>query len=362
MNGDFKKVHPNLLKAQPEQLKRCCSSKKTLSQILYAMVLITACEDAIIRLGLISFGLLLVLVPYFLMFAKVLALNPNKLQPTFDGERIFGEIIQSFWFQTGGLIIKVEQCCFLVQYTFEGVTYQQKYLDKTGGLLATETYIELIVNRANPKETIAALEADSLSRYHQDTGTTTGLLEEAFSWLVTINVVMLVALPLFAIPADCNAYDLDCTPTVWMDAILHYIAVLGFSSLYFSYIINDQMKKWQTAPDWAVPYWVAPEWVAPDRVEKPFVPKTEDRAVDHSFFVIPPASNHARLYLATGLLSFMVWMLYASFESGIFAICYFYLVALTVWLAYGWAAIIIDYLYLEPILKEYYQQNLVLYN
>jgi hypothetical protein len=354
MNGDFKKVHPDLLKAQPEPQKRCCSSKKTLSRILYSMVLIIVCEDAILRLGLISFGLFLAHVPYFLMFAKVFAFNPNKLLPTFDGERIFGEIIQSFWVQTGGLIIKVEQCCFLVLYTFEGVTYQQKYLDNTGGLLATETYIELIVNRANPKETIAALKADSLSRYHQDTGIITGLLEEAFSWLVTINVVMLVALPLFAIPADCNANDLDCTPTVWMDAILHYIAILGFSSLFFSYIIHDHMKKWQTAPDW-----VAPKWVAPDRVEKPFVPKAEDRAVDHSLFIIPPASNHARLYLATGLVSFMVWMLYASFECGIFAICYFYLVGLTIWLAYGWVAIITDYLYLEPMQSKYQREGLL---
>ena len=337
MNGDFKKVHPNLLKAQPEQLKRCCSSKKTLSQILYAMVLITACEDAIIRLGLISFGLLLVLVPYFLMFAKVLALNPNKLQPTFDGERIFGEIIQSFWFQTGGLIIKVEQCCFLVQYTFEGVTYQQKYLDKTGGLLATETYIELIVNRANPKQTIAALEADSLSRYHQDTGTTTGLLEEAFSWLVTINVVMLVALPLFAIPADCNAYDLDCTPTVWMDAILHYILVLGMIPLQ-SYLENDRMKKQQAAyaaltvnrfenpfPS-LYPYLEYEirkkrqanfDTIALDWVEKPFVPQAGDRVVDHFLHALTPASSRALLYLATGSASFILWMVYTLLENGI---------------------------------------------
>ena len=138
MNGDLKKVHPDLLQTQPELPKGFCSSKISWPRILCVTVFLMIVWDAQVRLGLQTFGVILCFVPLFLGLAKALTFNPNKVPPTMDGERIFGEIIHSFWVTSGGLI-EVEKCYFIIQYTFEGITYQQKYLDLTWGMLATET-------------------------------------------------------------------------------------------------------------------------------------------------------------------------------------------------------------------------------
>jgi hypothetical protein len=208
--------------------------------LLSITVYILLCMDAIVRLGLQTFGVLLFFVPIFVSLSKSLALKPNKV-PKYNGELVFGEKIHSFW-TTLREHSKVALCYLIVQYTFEGVTYRWKYLDNTWGLLATEIYIELIVNKSTPKEPLPTIQADYLYRHHQPTGTTTGLLEECFSWFVTIILFMFVALPLFAMPLECNEPDKDCTPTVWMDAILHYIVILGLITL-FSYFVHDKMKK-----------------------------------------------------------------------------------------------------------------------
>ena len=239
--------------------------------------------------------------------------------------------------------------------------------------------MELIVNRGNPKEPLPALQSDYLNRHHQETGTTRGLLDECFSWFVTIVLFMFVALPLFAIPFDCNAYDLDCTPTVWMDAILHYILVLGMIPLQ-SYLENDRMKKQQAAyaaltvnrfenpfPS-LYPYLEYEirkkrqanfDTIALDWVEKPFVPLACDRVVYHSLYGLIPASNRTRLYLTTGFVSFMVWMLCASFEYGTFTIYYFYLAGLTVWMGYTVAEIIMDNIHLEPVRAKYQREGIL---
>ena len=349
MNGDFNKnkVHPDFLKTQPEPPKGCCSQNISCSTILYFILIIPICVDASIRLGLQTFGTLLNFVPMFLLIAKQLAPKPNKVPPTLDGERVYGEIIHSFWVPAGEQN-KVALCYLIVQYTFEGVTYQRKYLDHTWGLLATESYLELIVNKENPKEPLSTLSVDYMSRHHQDTGTNTGPLRECFSWVITIVLYMFVALPLFAIPVECHARDLDCTPTVWMDAIFHYLVTLGLIPLY-SYSTNDKIKKRQAAS----------AAVALDRIEQPFVPQADDRVIDHSLYNIIPRSQCSQLYLATGIVSFMIWMLYASFEPGILAMYYFYLAGLTLWLAYDWVGIITDYYYLEPIQSKYQEEGIL---
>ena len=178
-------------------------------------------------------------------------------------------------------------------------------------MLATETYMELIVNRADPKEPLSALQSDSFNRHHQDTGTTTGLLEEFFSWFVTIVLFMFVALPLFVIPIDCNVNDLDCTPTVWMDAILHYILTLGMIPLQ-SYLEHDRMKNGLTYFDAIALKLVENPFpslylyleyeirkksranfdaIALDWVEKPFVPQAGDRVVDHTLYGLTPTDR-----------------------------------------------------------------------
>ena len=323
MNGDdnnnnnsknSNKVHPDLLKTQEKLIVTTnCSllmSRFTANYVgpcllLTITVYILICVDAIVRLGLQTFGVLLFFVPIFVSLSKSLALKPNKV-PKYDGELVFGEIIHSFW-STFGEHSKVAMCYLIVQYTFEGVTYQRKYLDNTGGLLATETYVELIVNTENPKEPLSAIRADYLYRHHQPAGTTTGLLEVCFSWFVTIILFMFVALPLFAMPLECNAPDKDCTPTVWMDAILHYLIILLLMTL-FSYFVHDKMKKCQAT---------IPCSVAMDRVEKPFVPPSVDRVVDHSLFRIPPLSNRCNLYLTTWFVSFMLCIIYANVYADI---------------------------------------------
>ena len=349
MNGDYNKnkVHPDLLQTEPKPPKGFCSRNISWSTILYLTLIITVCVDASVRLGLQTFGTLLNYVPIFLWIAKGLALKPNKVPPTLDGERVFGEIIHSFWVPAGEQS-KVALCYFIVQYTFNGVTYQKKYLDHTWGLLATETYLELIINKANPKEPLSTLSVNKCNMHHQDTDATTGLWKDCVSWLITILLFMFVALPLFAIPVECNARDLDCTPTVWMDAILHYLVTLGIIPLYF-YSTNDKIKKCQAAN----------AAVVLDRVENPFVPQIDDRVVDHSLYDLIPCSSCSRMYLATGSVSFMVWMLYASFESGILAIYYFYLAALTLWLAYDWVNIITDYHCLEPLRSKYQKEGIL---
>ena len=208
--------------------------------------------------------------------------------------------------------------------------------------------MELIVNRANPKEPLSALHSDYFYRNHQDTGTTTGLLEEYVSWFVTIILLMFVALPLFVIPFDCNSNYLDCTPTVWMDAILHYTIILGFDSLYFSYLTHDKTKKVQA--NLAA--------IAPDRVEKPFMPDAGIIHVDNVLHVFIPATSHARLFLAIGSISAVVWILYASFECGIPLYLYVQIAFYSLLLAYNWAAIIIDYLYLQPIQTKYQNEGI----
>ena len=348
MNGDFKKVHSDRLKTQSESQKSCCSSKMYCSLSLFAILNILVCMDVFIRLKLTSFGILLFCIFHFLRIARDLAVQPNKVPPALDVERILGEIIHSFWV-TDVVENKGTLSYLIVKYTFEGVTYQATYLDDTWGLLATEKYMELIVNRANPKEPLSALQADFLNRHHQDSGTNRGLLEDAFSWFVTIVVVMFVVLPLFAIPADCKTYDLDCTPTVWMDAILHYLIILGINTLYFSYLVHEFMKKVQA--NLAA--------IAPERIEKPFVPEAGIIHNDNVLHVLIPATSHACLYLATGSISVMVWMLYASFECGISLILYVPIALYSLWLAYDWAAIIIDYLYLQPIQTMYQNEGIL---
>ena len=123
--------------------------------------------DVFIRLKLTSFGILLFCILHFLKIANDLAIQPNKVPPTLDVERILGEIIHSFWV-TDMVENKGILSYLIVKYTFEGVTYQATYLDDTWGLLATEKYLELIVNRENPKEPLSALQADFLNRHHQD--------------------------------------------------------------------------------------------------------------------------------------------------------------------------------------------------
>ena len=210
--------------------------------------------------------------------------------------------------------------------------------------------MELIVNRANPKEPLSALHSDYFYRHHQDTGTTTGLLEEYVSWFVTIILLMFVALPLFVIPFDCNLNYLDCTPTVWMDAILHYIVILGHTSLFIDYFL-DSLKKGIRLPNFVA--------IALDWVEKPFVPLAGDRVVYHSLYGLISATNRTRLYLTTGFVSFMVWMLCASFEYGTVTIYYFYLAGLTVWMEYTVAEIIMDNIHLEPVRAKYQREGIL---
>ena len=302
--------------------------------------------DVFIRLQLIAFGVFLMNIYYFLGIAKDLAIQPNKVPPIMDTERILGEIIHSFWVTDEGLTNPL--CYLIVEYTFEGVTYQATYFDDTFGLLATEKYMELIVNRANPKEPLSPLSVDSLNRHQQDTCTTTGLLEECFSWFVRNVAFMVVTLPLFAIPVDCNTFDLDCTPTVWMDAILHYILVLGIFTLYIPYLMHEFRKKGQANL----------EAVAPERVERPFVPDAGFKRVDSVLHVLIPATSYACLYLATGSISVMVWMLYALFEIGIFGLSYVQLALFALWLAHDWAAIIVDLLYLQPARTKYQNEGI----
>ena len=210
--------------------------------------------------------------------------------------------------------------------------------------------MELIVNRANPKEPLSALHSDYFYRNHQDTGTTTGLLEEYVSWFVTIILLMFVALPLFVIPFDCNLNYLDCTPTVWMDAILHYIVILGHTSLFIDYFL-DSLKKGIRLPNFVA--------IALDWVEKPFVPLAGDRVVYHSLYGLISATNRTRLYLTTGFVSFMVWMLCASFEYGTVTFYYFYLAGLTVWMEYTVAEIIMDNIHLEPVRAKYQREGIL---
>ena len=92
INGDNKKVHPDLLKTQSEPPKSCCSSMISWSLSLYTILNILVCMDLFIRLELIAFGILLFYVHHFLRIAKDLAVQPNKVPPALDGERIFGEI------------------------------------------------------------------------------------------------------------------------------------------------------------------------------------------------------------------------------------------------------------------------------
>ena len=261
--------------------------------------------DAMLRLGLPTFGVLLFFLPIFVSSFNALALKPNKVPPVMDGERVFGEIIQSYWAPAEEQA-KVERCHFIVHYTFDGITYQQKYCDNTWGLIATEKYVELIVSKSNPKEPLLAVNVDSLYRHSQDTGTIIGFLKDAFSWLMTLFLFLFVALPLLAIPLECNTIDKGCTPIVWMDAILHYIFVLGLSTLFLPYV-GDQKK-------------IIPS-VATEKVEKPFVLEAEDSVVDHSLFQYPSPSSHS-LYQTTSFVSFVLSVLYFTVNSEIIDLSY----------------------------------------
>ena len=160
MNNNNNKVHFNLLKTQLEPPKSFCSSMIYWSIPLFIILYISVLVDVSIRLELIAFGVLLNFLIYLLGIAKDLAIQPNKLPPIMDTERILGEIIHSFWVIDGGQEKRLWY--LIVEYTFEGVTYQATYFDDTFGLLATEKYMELIVNRANPKEPLSALDRKSV--------------------------------------------------------------------------------------------------------------------------------------------------------------------------------------------------------
>ena len=127
MNGDLKKVHSDRLKTQSESQKSCCSSKMYCSLSLFAILNILVCMDVFIRLKLTSFGILLFCIFHFLRIARDLAVQPNKVPPALDVERILGEIIHSFWV-TDVVGNKGTLSYLIVKYTFEGVTYQATYL------------------------------------------------------------------------------------------------------------------------------------------------------------------------------------------------------------------------------------------
>ena len=158
---------------------------------------------------------------------------------------------------------------------------------------------------------------------------------------------MFVTLPLFAIPVDCNSFVLDCTPTLWMDAIMHYLVILSLTPL-LTYSDYDKIMKQQALST----------AVVLERIEMSFAPQACDNAVDHSLYHIIPHSQCTQLYQATGYTSFMVWMLYAFLESGT-SFMYIYSAGLTLWLAYDWVNIITDYVYLEPIRAKYRKEGVL---
>jgi hypothetical protein len=88
------------------------------------------------------------------------------------------------------------------------------------------------------------------------------------------------------------------------------------------------------------------------------VPDAGVTHVDNILHFHIPSTSHARLYLAIGSFSFIVWMFYASFECGIFGLLYVQIARYTLWLAYDWAAIIIDFLYLQPLQMKYQNEGI----
>jgi len=46
------------------------------------------------------------------------------------------------------------QSLFVIEYAFDNVTYQKQYEDETWGLLSTETYLGLILPKADPRSPV----------------------------------------------------------------------------------------------------------------------------------------------------------------------------------------------------------------
>ena len=286
-------------------------------------------------------------MPFFFICAtKLLALKPKKV-PTFHGEQFFGKIICSFWVPAKEHS-KVALCYFIVQYTFEGVTYQQKYLDHAYGLLATVIHVDLIVDPRNPREAILALSNESLYRCNHNADTIKNQFGAILSCFVVIFLFVFAALPLAIIPAECKAYNLEFSVTMLIDAVLHHILVLGLVPLQ-SHLVNDSKKKNQACTS----------AIVLNTIEKPFVPETNDRVVDHSLYYQTPSSKYcSHLYLSAGCICFMIWMMYASFECGISGVYCLYMAILTVWLTNAVVDIMMDYLQLESECAKYRKEGI----
>ena len=119
------------------------------------------------------------------------------------------------------------QFLFVIQFIVNDVTYQKKFLDKTFGLLPTEKFLEVVIHDDDPKDAVLAAEVDHYNTHG---------VKDLYHLQYACNIMTLLV-PLFLLLLECTltlkfnlfskAAQDQCSKTKWIDALAHYLVVLG---------------------------------------------------------------------------------------------------------------------------------------
>jgi hypothetical protein len=303
-------VHPDLLpwEQHPKRFSLWRLLWRLLCGFLSFVLYISVVTDAAARLHFRLF--------YWSVFISMLMVwrfqRTDKQLPR-EGGRVYGRIVAKYWanvehvvpdpllellrvFVAGGEPATA-QCFFVIEYVFDNVTYQKKYVDETWGLISTETYLELIVPKADPRSPVLAIIADAHHtrrhyRYDQWTG-----------YAVTFFLI----LPFLLLPLDCcvQGEGLEqCNLIMWFDGVLHWLALLGLY-FYHGHLMKQSIKKKQTET----------QAVAIGKVTKPV--ESPGRVSYQSLFLPPGDSNRYFIYSEAKNLTILAWILYISVNMNV---------------------------------------------
>ena len=221
MEDTIDEVHPDFL--QPE-----ISPPSTISSILkYLSIcnifLFCVYMDCFVRLRLFTFSLA-IHIWIFPALSAIISLTTERKQYARSGQkRVFAKIISTYPAQG-----KPDQCFFVIQYIVDGITYQKKFLDKTFGLLSTEKFLEVVMNDdADPKEAVLAAEVDHYNTHGPRKFDHLLYVLNIMTLFPTLFLLSLGCTPTLSIFLLCPGMHDQCSLTTWIDALAHYLVVLG---------------------------------------------------------------------------------------------------------------------------------------
>ena len=361
-------VHPDLLPPRKETIRSTCSRISTIMLTLCSIsdfLVFWIFVDCVARLKLFAFSIAIKNLIHPALSAIVTLTTEMKLWSRKGQRRVLGKVISSYLTQDFP-----GQYFFVIQYTVDDVTYQKKFLDNIFGLFRTEKFLEVIINDDDPKGAVLAAEVDHYNKHG---------VKNVYHLRYACNIINLL-LPLLLLPLECSpalsthlfgsAMHDRCSITTWIDALAHYLVILGLYPLQQFLDNFIQRKKpvetQAVALDTVINPIVPPPQSYKDVFDQSILlmsPSTHHRSTFDSTLMLCPSTHHRLTYDCAAYLFFGVWIMYSMAKFGMpEAFGYIFISLFTALWAFWGASLFTRHIFIKPVQAQFQEEGLPLKN